>query len=444
MEFSSSQDLNDWVVMLDHIYGPTQNFNKTKYELLSHLTEVVGAFSKLAIKRRNATAAQQFVPKIFGWAAALLMKVKHGTADVEDAIIRKYPGVCHYCTHSPCDCWNGPRPPVNEKALLALYLRNVKRIRKRSPDDFLVMFSRIYQDSWCPEDASPGTDAVWESLNTIYTRLTEELSELAEAMRFHHLHPSNFDNEFADFMAWWFALVSTTSRALDDNEQDLSCEELLWRAYPGYCRICGLHRCDCRSGPVRELLSKPALSDLVHIDGLTQANNQASYKETLKDVARGKYPLATPVACIRIDIDSFKEINDTYSHDVGDAILTTLVTVLRQKIRPRDRLFRVGGDEFAILCQDFSELEAQGMMSRAVEGVTSAPVDAAGPEGERALLAPTLSIGIARCNDATEIGDAFERADHAAMESKRQGKNQITIFKNTPSNRRKGEATPKS
>jgi hypothetical protein len=143
MEFSSSQNLNDWVEMLDHIYGPTQNYNQTKFELHSHLTEVVGAFSKLAIKHRNPVAAREFLPKIFGWAAALASKVKHGEVDLEDAILRKYPGVCHYCTESPCECWTGAKPRVNEKALLELYRRNAKRLRTPGLDEFMMFLSRI-------------------------------------------------------------------------------------------------------------------------------------------------------------------------------------------------------------------------------------------------------------------------------------------------------------
>jgi len=62
--------------MLDAIYGGSQNYSKTPYEIHSHLTEVCGIFAEHLFKRKDIAEAQKFLPKIFAWTVALLIKVR--------------------------------------------------------------------------------------------------------------------------------------------------------------------------------------------------------------------------------------------------------------------------------------------------------------------------------------------------------------------------------
>ena len=103
-----------------------------------------------------------------------------------------------------------------------------------------------------------------------------------------------------------------------------------------------------------------------------------------------------------------------------------LVTVLRQKVRSRDRIFRVGGDEFAVICQDLSSLETEGMMRRFADFLKSKPIKGKNNRGEIIEKVMTLSIGISTCFDSTLIQDNFEFADLAAIESKENGKDRIS------------------
>jgi hypothetical protein len=70
--YSRGQRLNDYHEMLHTIYGSTQNYAKSKYEVLSHLSEVCGIAGKHILKKRDLDQAIRFMPKIFGWACALL------------------------------------------------------------------------------------------------------------------------------------------------------------------------------------------------------------------------------------------------------------------------------------------------------------------------------------------------------------------------------------
>lgn len=426
MPFNKSQRLDIWSDMIGKIYDGTQNYSKSEYEILCHLTEVSGAFGKLLFKKHDYDGALEFLPKMLVWAITLFRKVKGATTLLEEAILIKYPGVCAYCLQAPCICWRTEKPHIDPEKVSVLY-KNKTIALARSLDGFQMMFRKIYGESWGLDNPEKSPQiAPIESLRVSYIRLIEELSEAAEAIRFHHLYPSNFNNELADYFAWWFAITTNYHRLYNDDRDILFAEEILWNAYPGYCLACGLSPCDCRPGPVRELLSKPALNDLEFIDGLTQAENQYAYDNTLHEIAIRLYPVALPISCIRIDIDDFKKINNEISHNAGDSALKLLVTVLRQKIRPRDRIFRVGGDEFAIICQDLSSFETEGMMKRVADNLKDKKIKGKNSKDEEIEKVITMSVGITTCIDISKLTEAFNQADLAAIRSKEEGKDRIT------------------
>ena len=306
-KFTPSQDLNVWVGMLHGLYGPTQNYSKTTYEIHTHLTEVCGVFAKQLFKKRDIEAAADFLPKLFAWGVALLKSMRPEQTDLEEIILRKYPGVCPYCGTYPCVCWNGEKPTLDPESVRANYFRNAPSLR-RSANDFQLMFRKIYGDTW--GEPEQGSDALQNRLRQPFVRMIEELAEIGEAIRFYHLYPENFENELADFFAWWFGLVSCFPN--DEGKEALLAEQLLWAAYPGHCPHCDLFPCFCRPGPVRELMSKPPPGQDHQFDVLTALYNQGAYKEDMERIANGEMPAAFPVSCVRVDVDNFKSINDNH------------------------------------------------------------------------------------------------------------------------------------
>jgi diguanylate cyclase (GGDEF)-like protein len=427
MPFHKEQKLNEWVDMLHSIYGLSQNYSRTEYEILAHMSEVTGAFGKYLFKLKQPKKALEFLPKMFGWAAALAKKVKGDRTNFEEMLLTKYPCVCPYCVSSPCACISGNKPPIDPDKVRNAYARRTPS-QGRSLNDFQVMFRSIYERSWGMVDVESGNSVATEKLQKMYTRLIEEISEVGEAVRFVHLYPSNFDNELADYSAWLFAFISCLHKADPGTSDVILVEDLLWPAYPGICMACMLDICDCRPSPVRELLSKPALGDLQYIDGLTQAANKTQHDTHVTQIVTGALPLPVPISAVRIDVDNFKKFNESpFSHGVGDETLKHIVNVIRQKVRMRDRVYRVGGDEFALLCPDLSAQETEGMIGRISRLLRERPASAAGTGGE---IPPTitLSVGIAECVDAGDIKEAFKNADEAATKSKNLGKDRITIW----------------
>jgi diguanylate cyclase (GGDEF)-like protein len=296
-----------------------------------------------------------------------------------------------------------------------------------------MMFRKIYEQSWGFVHLKPGSPEAHGRLQKMYTRLVEELSELGEAVRFSHLYPTNFDNELADYVAWLFGLVSSIHYASAEPSEVALIADLFWPSYPGICTVCMLDLCDCRPSPVRELQSKPSLSELEYTDGLTQASNKARFERNMTDISNGSLPFPAPISCIHIDVDDFKQFNSSpFDHSTGDAALKHLANVIRQKVRTRDRIFRVGGDEFAILCPDLSASEAAGMMSRVARALKERPIPKSSSTGSKPP-AITLSVGIAECLDPLHIREDFARADTAAIDSKNTGKDRVTIGNTPPS-----------
>lgn len=420
MGFKKEQSLNDWAMMLDAIYGGSQNYAKSPYEIHSHLTEVCGVFAKHLFKKNDAHEAVKFLPKIFAWSVALLKKLHPDKANIEEIILRKFPNSCPYCLSKPCVCWKGEKPTLEEHRLRDAYFQAAGNVR-RSANDFQLMFRGIYGESWSPR--SGGDPKGLDVLKSVFIRMVEELAEVGEALRFHHLYQENFENELSDFLAWWFALVSIVPAGDDNN---LLVEDCLWQAYPGHCPDCQMVPCLCRPGPVRQLMSRPVPGHVHRFDSLTSLLNQAAYKEDIQQIGRAGMAFQCPSACVRLDVDNFKGVNDQYSHAAGDEALRHIASIIRGVVRERDKVYRVSGDEFAVLCANYTEEEAAGAMRRVCDALTKKKVRWVDSTGKVSEFIVSVSIGVAEFDDQEEIERAFERADKAAYKSKNSGKASVT------------------
>ena len=421
MAFKKEQTLNDWAIMLEAIYGGSQNYAKTPYELHAHLTEVCGVFAKHQFKKRDIGEARSFLPKIFAWSVALWSKVRGDGVNIENMVLQKFPSACPYCLKKPCSCWNGEKPTISDNDLRNAFFQNAPKAG-RSVNHFQMMFREIYGGSWA-SDGSRELSSI-EQQKKIFVRLIEELAEVGEAIRFHHLYPENFDNEMSDLMAWWFGLVSTFPA--NECESFILAEDLLWSEYPGHCKVCKMVPCLCRPGPVRQLMSRPIPGHGHRFDSLTSLLNQAAYNEDIAAIENNKMSLTYPSACVRMDVDRFKSVNDTYGHAAGDEALRHIATVARGIVRERDRLYRISGDEFGVLCINFTEEEAAGAMKRLCKALAESPVKWVSRDGEIYEFKVSVSVGVSEFSSSIEAARCFEQADKAAYKSKSAGRNTVT------------------
>jgi diguanylate cyclase (GGDEF)-like protein len=167
---------------------------------------------------------------------------------------------------------------------------------------------------------------------------------------------------------------------------------------------------------LEEQLVRQALND-----PLTGLANRALFADRLEHaLAHGRRPGVT-VAILVIDLDGFKDINDSLGHDAGDDLLMIAGMRLQGHARPGDTVARLGGDEFGVLLEDIAADEAVRSAEALLEGLAT-PIVLRDRD-----LTPTASIGIAIA--AGEDAETLLRnADTAMYAAKRQGKSRYALF----------------
>jgi diguanylate cyclase (GGDEF)-like protein len=129
------------------------------------------------------------------------------------------------------------------------------------------------------------------------------------------------------------------------------------------------------------------------------------------------------LACMHLDLDHFKRVNDTYGHDAGDKVLREISGVLRKALRTTDVLCRIGGEEFLVICRETSSEQALICAERLRQRVEEHRIELSANE-----VAITVSVGIAERNSVIPDPEALiKHADMATYASKTAGRNRITL-----------------
>ena len=144
-------------------------------------------------------------------------------------------------------------------------------------------------------------------------------------------------------------------------------------------------------------------------------------QKELQRAIRHKRPLTVAL----IDIDHFKQINDTFGHAVGDQVLLAFTKICQKNIREVDVFARYGGDEFALLLPEAGYEQAYEVVERIRLSVASRPISIDGY-----MLSITISSGIARLSSDQEesINTMLSQADHALYRAKEEGRNQSVVY----------------
>ena len=160
-------------------------------------------------------------------------------------------------------------------------------------------------------------------------------------------------------------------------------------------------------GSLERLRTLSNLRDLATSDPLTGLRHQGPFGERLATSRPGH------TAMLAIDIDGFKAINDTYGHQAGDAALVDLARALSGALRTGDELFRVGGDEFAVVVDVQRLEEAMGVAERLVVAARR--------------VGQSISVGVALQETTETPGQTFRRADTALYDAKRGGRDGVRM-----------------
>ncbi len=158
-------------------------------------------------------------------------------------------------------------------------------------------------------------------------------------------------------------------------------------------------------------------------DPLTDLPNRRLFDDRIIHALHSASRKSQKLALIAMDLDFFKQINDTYGHDQGDALLRIIAARLKKSIRKVDTACRLGGDEFLVLLAEVESNEAVQLVVKRMFNALTEEVELGG-----VTLSPSVSMGVAISHGEHLPAELFKRADDALYEVKHGGKNSFRFF----------------
>ncbi len=174
---------------------------------------------------------------------------------------------------------------------------------------------------------------------------------------------------------------------------------------------------------VHDLTQEVRLRRDAAIDVLTGVSNRRNFIARGRDEIGRAARYGRPCSVLMLDIDHFKQVNDTYGHAAGDEALRQFASACQAMLRDSDVIARIGGEEFAVILPETDAAGAKILAERLREGVSRIRV----PVGDGGF-GFTVSIGIAnRAGDEDGIDEVLARADRALYQAKQEGRDRVAI-----------------
>jgi diguanylate cyclase (GGDEF)-like protein len=166
------------------------------------------------------------------------------------------------------------------------------------------------------------------------------------------------------------------------------------------------------------------ISHLARFDDLTALPNRVSFRDEIERLLKLPQEAGRVSALLFVDLDQFKQVNDTLGHPCGDQLLCTVADRLRQMLRPEDYVARFGGDEFVVFQRDIrSNDEAAGLARRIVDHLSERY------KIENHLVEIGASVGIAMASPGISADTLLKNADMALYRAKSDGRGTFCFFR---------------
>lgn len=175
--------------------------------------------------------------------------------------------------------------------------------------------------------------------------------------------------------------------------------------------------------PVRNALLYKKAIEKAYIDPLTGVSNRAAFDKALAQECKLAQRHGHALTLMMLDIDHFKQINDTHGHIGGDVALNTFAMCINEYVRSSDALFRYGGEEFAIILRN-TELDGAALLAERMRN----KIENMQFQYESVKLSITVSIGVAPFIKGENSQELIERADKLLYEAKKAGRNCIKAY----------------
>ena len=172
------------------------------------------------------------------------------------------------------------------------------------------------------------------------------------------------------------------------------------------------------------LEEKEELLQQAHYDNLTKLPNRVLFQDRLEQAIVKTNRSHKDFAVLFIDLDKFKEINDTYGHNIGDAVLCEIASRLQSTLRQEDTVSRFGGDEFLCIVEQLESCKPVEILAKKLIEMTKRPIIV-----ENKTLSLTCSVGISIYKkDAKNKKDLIQHADIAMYKAKDLGKDNYQFY----------------
>jgi diguanylate cyclase (GGDEF)-like protein/PAS domain S-box-containing protein len=166
------------------------------------------------------------------------------------------------------------------------------------------------------------------------------------------------------------------------------------------------------------------LAEIAASDHLTGAASRAELSRFLDSALKHTHRTDTGVGVLHIDLDKFKQINDTHGHSAGDAVLVATAERLRAGVRDKDLVARIGGDEFVVVCCDLKSLTELKNIGNALSSAVNKPVN-----WQNSVLNCQISVGAALSDAAIKTADEMlVQSDFALYDVKRNGRGRVATY----------------
>ena len=161
------------------------------------------------------------------------------------------------------------------------------------------------------------------------------------------------------------------------------------------------------------------------IDPLTGVYNRRGFEiQASKMLADDSLP-SKGLSLLMVDIDNFKNINDSYGHVFGDRVISTMANTLKSKVKGQDSVARMGGEEFVILLPETTLPGATALAEQIRARIEQGKIRR--PNSQEQVGSITVSIGVAAYQGGETLEEWLDRADQALYLSKQSGRNKVSV-----------------
>ena len=165
-----------------------------------------------------------------------------------------------------------------------------------------------------------------------------------------------------------------------------------------------------------------ASQTLANVDNLTGAMSRQYFMSLSEQELARSLRYALPLVVLMLDLDHFKDVNDSYGHPTGDAVLQGFVQTVKGVLRESDLMGRIGGEEFAVLLPNTTQEGGCALANRIIDAVRVNPV-----VFERQCIAYTVSIGASYLTQQSSFGEMLADSDAALYRAKKGGRDRLEV-----------------